>query len=56
MDHSQLKSMFLLHQKGIWDPLTVEEQLRAIGEWVREELVTQLATANQKVAELALVH
>ena len=53
MDHSQEKSTFLCHKKGIWDRLVAEEQLRAMGEQLREELVAQLAAAHQEVAKLA---
>ena len=56
MDHSQEKSAFLHREKGVWDRLTAEEQLRATVEWLHEELAAQLAVAHQEVAELALIH
>ena len=45
--------MFLHHEKGVCDRLMVEEQLQAMGEWLHEELASQLATARQEVAKLA---
>ena len=45
--------MFLHREKGVWDRLTVEEQLRVVEERLREELAAQLALARQEVAELA---
>ena len=56
MDRSQEKSMFLHHEKGIWDHLMVEEQLQAAREWLHEELAAQLAAARQEVVELDPVH
>ena len=47
--------MFFHREKGVCDRLMAEEQLRAMGEWLHEELASQLATARQEVAKLAPV-
>ena len=38
MDRSQVKSVFLRREKGVWDRLVVEDQLQATGERLHEEL------------------
>ena len=52
MDHSQEKYAFLRCEKGVWDHLVVEEQLRAVGQRLHEELATQLTIAHQELAKL----
>ena len=46
MDRSQEKYAFLRHEKGVWDRLVVEEQLRATWEQLHEELAAQFAVTR----------